>query len=78
MARRLTPEQAFAEVLKELRTNRGLSQEALAHGCNRHRTYISLLERGKHSPSLGILFDLAAALDTRPSGILRRVEAKIR
>jgi transcriptional regulator with XRE-family HTH domain len=78
MARKLTPEQAFAQVLKELRTKRGLSQEALAHACDRHRTYISLLERAKHSPSLGVLFNLADALGTRPSEILRRVEAKLR
>jgi transcriptional regulator with XRE-family HTH domain len=78
MARKLTPEQAFAQVLKELRTKRGLSQEALAHACDRHRTYISLLERAKHSPSLGVLFNLADALGTRPSEILRKVEAKLR
>lgn len=73
-----SPEQAFAEVLKDLRTKRGLSQEALAHACDRHRTYISLLERAKHSPSLGVLFNLADALGTKPSDILRRVEAKLR
>jgi transcriptional regulator with XRE-family HTH domain len=78
MATKLTPEQAFASVLKELRTKRGLSQEELAHACDRHRTYISLLERAKHSPSLGLLFNLADALGTKPSEILRRVEAKLR
>jgi transcriptional regulator with XRE-family HTH domain len=78
MARKLTPEQAFAAVLKELRTRKGLSQEALAHACDRHRTYISLLERAKHSPSLGVLFNIAGALGTKPSEILRRVEAKLR
>lgn len=78
MARKVTPEQAFASVLKELRTKKGLSQEALAHACDRHRTYISLLERAKHSPSLGVLFNLADALGTKPSDIVRRVEAKLR
>lgn len=74
---RTTPEQAFAEVLRDLRLKRGLSQEELAHACDRHRTYISLLERAKHSPSLGVLFNLADALGTRPSEIVKRVEAKL-
>ena len=33
-----------------------------------------LLERGKNRPSLDTIFDLADALDTRPSELLRRVE----
>lgn len=51
-----------------------MSQEALAYECSRHPTYISLLERGKSSPTLGTLFLLARALDTTPSEILRIVE----
>ena len=78
MARSPSPEEAFAEVLRALRTKRGFSQEALAHACGRHRTYISLLERAKHSPSLGLLFTLATALEVKPSEILRQVEAKLR
>ncbi len=74
---RITPEEAFAEVLRDMRLKRGLSQEELAHACNRHRTYISLLERAKHSPSLGVLFNLAEALGTKPSDIVKRVEAKL-
>lgn len=69
-----SPESAFGEVLRELRLAQDLSQEALAHACDRHRTYISLLERGKHSPSIATLFLLADALTTDPSEILRRVE----
>lgn len=77
MARK-TAESAFGEVLREFRLAQDLSQEALAHACDRHRTYISLLERGKHSPSIGTLFLLADALATKPSEILRRVEARLR
>lgn len=75
---RKSAESAFGEVLRELRLDQDLSQEALAHACDRHRTYISLLERGKHSPSIGTLFLLADALGTKPSEILRRVEAILR
>ncbi len=73
-----TPEVVFGEVLRQLRLDHDLSQEALAHACDRHRTYISALERGKHSPSIETLFLLADALATQPSEMLRRVEAALR
>lgn len=66
--------EAFGQVLRELRLATGLSQEALAHECGRHRTYISMLELGKHSPSLDTLFLLAAALGVKPSELVRKVE----
>jgi len=34
--------QAFGEVLRELRHERGLSQDALSFACGRHRTHVSL------------------------------------
>ena len=42
----------FGNVLKALRTERGLSQEEFAMNVGLHRTYISQLERGLKSPSL--------------------------
>lgn len=55
----------------------GLSQEALSFACNRHRTYISLIERGRNSPTIRTLWMLAAALDLPPSAIVARVEAAV-
>jgi transcriptional regulator with XRE-family HTH domain len=42
----------FGQVLKKLRTAKGISQEAFALNIGLHRTYISQLERGLKSPSL--------------------------
>ena len=72
-SRKSTP-QAFGEVLRELRLAAGLSQEALAHECGRHRTYVSMLERGINSPSLDTVFLLARGLGIKPSELVRRVE----
>jgi transcriptional regulator with XRE-family HTH domain len=72
-----TPEQALGQVIRELREKRGLSQEALSFACGRHRTYVSLLERGKNSPSLKTLWMLAGALEVRPSELVRRVERRL-
>jgi ribosome-binding protein aMBF1 (putative translation factor) len=73
----LTPEQAFAEVLQELRRERGLSQEKLAAMSDSTQPFISYLEHGKNSPSLTTLFEIAGALGVLPSEIMRRVEAKM-
>jgi transcriptional regulator with XRE-family HTH domain len=70
----VTPEEAFGEVLQQLRRQRRLSQEKLADVSGCHRTYISLLERGQHSPSMSILFALGEALDLTPSQLLALVE----
>ena len=52
----------FADVLRRLRVERGISQEALALECGLHRTYISQLERGLKSPSLKTMVALCDVL----------------
>ncbi len=63
----------FGEVIRELRRKRGLSQEGFGFECELHRTYISLLERGKRIPSLTTIIQLATALNVLPSEIVRQV-----
>jgi transcriptional regulator with XRE-family HTH domain len=48
--------------VRELRENRGLSQEELAGVCNLHRTYIGLIERGQRSLSLSTVEVIAGGL----------------
>lgn len=67
----------FGEVIRELRRKRGLSQEEFGFECELHRTYISLLERGKRIPSLTTIIQLATALKVLPSEIVRRVESRL-
>jgi transcriptional regulator with XRE-family HTH domain len=74
----LTPEKAFGEVLQELRRERRLSQEKLAELSDSTQGYISHLENGKNSPSLSMLFGIAAALGVQTTEIIARVEAKLR
>ena len=73
----MTPEKAFGRILKEIRHERSLSQEELGFESGYHRTYISLLERGRKSPSLNTIFQMAAALGILPSEILRRTETRV-
>jgi DNA-binding XRE family transcriptional regulator len=71
------PERAFGQTLREVRVERGLSQEELALEGGFDRTYISLLERGVQSPTLRTVFKLSEVLQTQPSEIIRRTETRI-
>ncbi|MEJ5979222.1 helix-turn-helix transcriptional regulator [Novosphingobium sp. PS1R-30] len=52
----------FATNLRRLRSERGLSQEALADAAGLDRTYISALEREVYSASLDTIEKLADVL----------------
>ncbi len=70
-------ETTFGQVVRELRLKAGLSQEALSYACNRHRTYVSLIERGRNSPTIATVWEIAKALDVKPSQIIARVERRL-
>jgi len=70
-------ENAFATVLKDLRTKKKLSQENLAFLSGLDRTYISLLERGKRQPTLTSLFSISKALDITLVEFTTALEEKI-
>jgi transcriptional regulator with XRE-family HTH domain len=53
---------SFGQSLRQLRLRRGISQEELGFESGYHRTYISLLERGKKSQSIQSIFGLAKEL----------------
>jgi len=60
----------FADNLRRWRTERGLSQEALAHAAGIDRTYVSALERQRYAASLDTIENLAAALGVSPVDLL--------
>jgi transcriptional regulator with XRE-family HTH domain len=74
----LTIEEAFGEVIRELRKANQISQEKLAELSNLDRSFISLLECGRKQPSLITIFQLAKAFNLSASKILSLVEVKIR
>jgi transcriptional regulator with XRE-family HTH domain len=65
---------AFARALFQLRKERKLTQEALAFESGYHPKYISLLERGRYSPSLTTILEIAHALDITGADLVGRVE----
>jgi transcriptional regulator with XRE-family HTH domain len=65
--------QVFGKVLRESRQERGLSQERLAELADLDRTTPSLLERGRHQPTLSVIILLGRALDVDPRELVGRV-----
>lgn len=64
----------LGKVLRELRKERGFSQEELADAAAIHPTYVSQVERGLKSPTMRMLGKLAKALGASPSKIMRLLE----
>lgn len=71
-----TLKEALGQVLRCLREEVGISQERLGLDTGSHRTFISLVERGKQAPSIESIFRFAEHLGVRPSEIIRRVEER--
>lgn len=57
------PREAFGRRVRELRKERGLSQEKLAELAGLHYTYVGGIERGERNPALVNISRIAAALD---------------
>lgn len=63
----------FGVHLRELRRQRGLSQERLAELAGLHRTYLGGIERGERNVSLNNLVAIANALDLSLSAMFEGV-----
>jgi transcriptional regulator with XRE-family HTH domain len=63
--------QRFADNLRKVRIEKGLSQEALADLAGLHRTYIGSVERGERNISIDNIERLAEALGCRVTDLLK-------
>ena len=68
---------AFARALRNLRTERGLTQEEFGLQSGLGRSYVSELEREKKSPSLKTLDTIATYFDLSLSALMIRVEQEL-
>lgn len=60
----------FGRNVRDLRREKGLSQEALALEAGMKRSYVSDVERGIRNPTVRALGRLAEALDVSPARLL--------
>lgn len=65
---------AFGDAIREVRADRGISQEGLALICGLDRTYVGGVERGELNPSLTNVLKIAQALGVPASELHLRAE----
>lgn len=61
----------FGERVREIRKEKALSQEELAHKANLHRTYIGMIERAEKNITLINIEKIANALDVNISDLIK-------
>jgi DNA-binding XRE family transcriptional regulator len=74
MPPRADPQVTLGAAIKQLREDRGLSQEAVALVANVHQTWMSRLECGTLNPSWGMVARVAAALGVEVSDVAKAAE----
>lgn len=65
----------FGIRVRELRVQRGWSQENLAHRARMHRNAISLIERGDRSSTLETIEKLCKAFLLQPADLMPEIES---
>jgi transcriptional regulator with XRE-family HTH domain len=66
--------QQFGRILRKVRTSKGLTQEELAFRADMSVPYLSDIERGRSSPSLALIVDLAVAMEVHPAELLQELD----
>lgn len=61
----------FGERVRQLRKQKDISQEELAHRADLHRTYIGMIERAEKNITLLNIEKIALALDVSMSDFLK-------
>lgn len=71
-----SPSVNFGRVVRDARSELGLTQEELADASGLHRNYVGGLERGERNPTLPVVFKIANGLGLKASELIAAVEAE--
>lgn len=67
----------FADELRKLRAEAGLTQEQVAVRAGVTREYVSMLEAGRNTPTIDVFIRLCRAVDAKPATVVRRLEVEM-
>jgi transcriptional regulator with XRE-family HTH domain len=67
----------LGDLLKQARLQAGMTQEDLAAKASLTREYVSLLERGKRSPTIEVFIRVVRALGLSPAEVISKVEKSL-
>ena len=74
MAPSQRPQRALGKAIRQLREERGVTQEAVAHTAGVTAATYGLIERGQSNPTWATLTDIADALEVSISELAMRSE----
>ena len=69
--------QVIGNVIRELRTEKGMTQELLSGFAGIARSHLSMIESGTKQPNFETIWKIAVALDMKPSELVREFEKKL-
>ena len=64
---------SFGKAVRNIRQEKGFSQESFALKAEIHRTYIGGIERGERNPTLTSIFKIARALEVEPEILFEKM-----
>ncbi|MEI8194341.1 MAG: helix-turn-helix transcriptional regulator [Phycisphaerae bacterium] len=64
----------FSDLLQQARLKAGMTQEELAGKVHLTREYISLLERGKRTPTIAVFIRITRAVGLSPADLIEQIE----
>ena len=68
---------AVGKAIRDLRKEKGISQDVLSGFAGIARTHLTLIENGTKQANFETLWKIALALDIRPSELVARIEEEI-
>ena len=68
---------AVGKAIRDLRKEKGISQDVLSGVAGIARTHLTMIENGTKQANFETLWKIALALDIRPSELVARIEEEI-
>lgn len=72
------PAKAFGAAVLSMRLERQIAQEALANIADIERSHMSKIERGKHAPTLAMIFRIANGLGCSAAELIAEAEVRLK